>query len=70
MNKFLYQYEIFVLGKNEPFHEFESNYAFDSKEHNKLFVKKDGKTLCFIITKITHDIEGKMHKIRLNCIHK
>jgi hypothetical protein len=70
MNRYLYDYEVFLSGETTPSYTFQSNYAFDNKEHNKLFFTVNGHTVCCIITKMTHGIEEGVHRIRLNCIVK
>lgn len=58
-------YEVFVTGKSNPFHIFESFYQFQLNE--RIFVKIDDVLDSLIVTKITHDITGHKHVVRLNC---
>lgn len=61
-------YEIHIIGEENPFYIFSSNYAFNNNE--RLFIKKEGKIYSLIVSKITHDLTKEDHIVRLNCHFK
>lgn len=63
------KYEIHINGENNPFQEFKSEYDFNKNNlDEKMYIKKDGKIYSISILRVSHDVTGEGHVVRLHCM--